>query len=253
MSWAAKRRFIILLLISAVIVAFFAILSVATFYDVPTCTDGFQNQDESGVDCGGSCALLCAADHQPPTVLFTKALSNGSGRTDVIASIENKNATAAVKNVSYEISLYGKGQVLIQESTGVVDLPPNVTTPLYVPGIVSGKQVVVGAFLAIDASTLRWFIPERDSRIVPLVSNTKQSGTDDAPRIEAILTNPSAMLLRDVRVIVLVRDEQGDVIGASQTVVPIILAQGQSTATFTWNTAFKNAPASIEVVPIIPL
>ena len=92
-----------------------------------------------------------------------------------------------------------------------------------------------------------------DSHIVPVVSNTRQGGTTSAPRIEATLKNPSVTVLSNVKVVVLVRNDKGDVIAASSTVVPSIPAQGQAIATFTWGEAFQSIPASIEVTPIIPL
>src|SRR3989344_5537994 len=154
MSWAARRRFAILLIIGAVAVAFLAILSISVFYKAPTCTDSRQNQNETGVDCGGPCAYLCTAEEYPPTVLFTKALQNGAGRTDVIAMVENKNADAAAKHVPYEIALYGVEQVLIQKVSGTLDLPPNTTIPVYVPAIALGKQEATQAFLTIYTSAL---------------------------------------------------------------------------------------------------
>src|SRR3989344_5642742 len=254
MSWAARRRFIILLIIGAVVVAFLTALGIATFYKAPSCADGAQNQDETGVDCGGSCAYLCIAQQQPPTVLFTKAIQNGEGRIDVIAMIENKNANAAAKNVSYTITLYGADQSLIQEVSGVLDLPPGTSVPVFVPGISSGKQMIARAFLEIVSSSLRSFSLSPNSRMVPTVSNTKHGGTMiSAPRIEAILTNQSVTILTNVKVIVLVRNNNGDIIAVSSTIVPTIQAQSQATATFTWNEAFSSVPASIEVVPIISL
>ena len=56
-----------------------------------------------------------------------------------------------------------------------------------------------------------------------------------------------------MRVIVIVHSATGNAIAASQTIVPAISAQGSGTATFTWNAPFPGVPASIEVVPIIPL
>lgn len=254
MSWAARRRFVILLIIGAVAVAFLATISIATFYKAPSCTDKVQNQDESGVDCGGSCAYLCTEQKQPPTILFTKAIKNGEGRVDVIAKVENKNADAAAKNVPYKVTLYGSGQSIIQEMTGTIDLPPSASVPVFVPNIPSGKQAVVSAFLDIDTSSFKWFsVPSDSRRIVPNVSNTIQTGTTSAPRIEAVFTNPSAVTITNMRAIVLVHNDKGDVIAASSTIVPVISAQGQATATFTWNYAFSDTPASIEVVPIIPL
>src|SRR3989344_6201594 len=70
MSWAAGRRFIILCIVGAVVIAFLAAISIATFYKSPSCSDGKQNQDETGVDCGGSCAYLCKAKKPTPTVLL---------------------------------------------------------------------------------------------------------------------------------------------------------------------------------------
>lgn len=253
MSWAARRRFIILLIIGAVVAAFVATIFIATFSKTPTCSDGIQNQDETGIDCGGGCAYLCTAEMQRPTVLFTKAIENGVGRTDVIASIENKNASAAVKNVPYKITLYGTGQFLIQEVTGTFDLPSGATVPIYIPGIASGKQTGLQAFLSIDTSALKWYAFPASERILPIVSNTSQSDTADAPRIEAILSNPTALPFNNVPVIVVVHDKDNLVIAASKTIISSIPPQGTATVTFTWNSAFPSAPAAIEVVPVIPL
>lgn len=252
MSWAARRRFLILLIVGAIIVAILALVSIATFTKTPSCADSVQNQGEAGVDCGGPCAYLCTAGEQPPTVLFTKALPNGAGRTDVIALVENKNTGAAAKDVPYRIALYGTDQVRIQEVTGTLDLPQGAAVPVYVPGIASGKQTVAAAFLSIEASAPKWFTPTV-SPSVPLVSNTTLGGTTAAPRIEAVLTNPIATALSNVRAVVMVRDAQGEVIAASQTIVSVLSAQGKASAIFTWNSAFPGVVASIEVVPIIPV
>ncbi|MDP2655638.1 MAG: hypothetical protein Q8P17_03865 [bacterium] len=253
MSWAAGRRFIILLIVGAVVAAFVAIVGIATFYKSPSCSDSKQNQDETGVDCGGSCAYLCTEQKQPPTVLFTKAIKNGEGRVDVIAKIENKNADAAAKNVRYKVTLYSSDQSLIQEITGTMDIPPGVSVPVFVPNIPSGKQTVVNAFLDIDESSLQWFYMISSTRTMPTVSNIKQIGTISEPRIEAILTNASASVLSNIKAVVLVRNDKGDVIAASSTIILTIPAQGQATATFTWNSEFPEVPASIEVVPIVSL
>ena len=253
MSWAARRRFIILLIVGAIVVAFLAIVSIATFYQTQSCSDERQNQDEVGIDCGGPCPYLCTIEQQPPTVLFTKTIRNGTERIDVIASIENKNATAAAKNVPYSITLYGTDQTLIQQVSGVLDLPPGATVPVYVPGVTSGNQKIANAFLEIASSSPQWFKMATDSRIIPIVSNTTLGGSTAAPRITAILTNSSVTALSNVQAIVFVRDAQNDVIAASKTVVPTIPAQGQATATFTWNGAFSSQATSVQVVPIIPL
>lgn len=253
MNWAARRRFFIVLIVSVVAAAFLAALSIATFYEAPSCADKKQNQEEAGVDCGGPCAYLCTTEVQPPTVLFTQVISYGNGRSDVIASIENKNTAAAAKNVPYRITLYGAGQALIQEVTGTIDLPPGATVPVFVPGIASGQQIATSAFLSIAPSSPRWFTLSGDPRILPRVFNIRQVGTTALPRIEAIFANTGSSPLLNVPAVVLVRDAKGDVMAASSTVVPSIPAQGQAAATFTWNGPFPEVPASIEVVPTVRL
>lgn len=240
--------------IGATAVAFLAVVLIATFTKAPSCSDGAQNQGETGIDCGGPCPYLCTAQMQPPKVLFARALGNGAGRTDIIALVENKNAGAAAKDVPYRAQLHNAKGLLIQEVSGTLDLPPGATVPVFIPGVFSGRQTVANdAFLNIAASSPNWFSMDASSQSVPLVSDQKPSGTTNAPRIEATLTNPGPVALTNVRTVVLVRNADGNVIAASATVVPAIRAQGTAPAIFTWNNAFSDTPASIEVVPIIPL
>ena len=137
MSWAARRRFFVLLIVGAIAATFIAVLSIATLYKSPSCTDGVENQGEAGIDCGSPCALLCTNQQHPPTVLFTKAFTDTStGRTVVVASVENKNNTSAAKNVPYRAILYGENQTLIQSVSGTFDLPPGATATVFIPNIV---------------------------------------------------------------------------------------------------------------------
>ena len=261
MDWASRRRFIIFALVAAVALAFLAVVGIATLYKTPSCSDGKQNQGEAGVDCGGPCPYLCASEVSAAKVLFTRLVSNEAGRTDVIASVENPNGGAAAKAVPYVLELYGvAGNTLVRHVNGTIDLPPAATVPVFVPGVSQGGQEVTSAFLTIGADAPKWYKTARDPRVLPVVTNTTLGGTVAAPRIDAVLSNASVMPMNDVRAIVLVHsashedgDASGDVIAASQTVVPLVPAQGQATATFTWNGAFPETPATIEVVPIIPL
>lgn len=253
MSWAARRRFIIALIIGGVGIAFLAAVSLIIFYKAPSCIDNVQNQDEGGIDCDGSCPYLCTAGQQPPTILFTKTLTNGTGRTDIAALVENKNPGVAAKNVPYRIEMYDADRLLVQEMTGALDLPPGATVPVFIPGVIAGKKAVASAFLSIETSSPQWFRMINDPRIMPTVLNTQQSGTSTMPRFESVLVNSTAITLTNVPVIIFVRNDNGDVIAASSTIVPTIPAQGQATATFTWNNAFSDSFVSVQVMPIIPL
>ena len=254
MSWAARRKFFILLAIGGIVAAFVAIVFIATLYKAPSCADTVQNQGEAGIDCGGPCPYLCVAGEQPPTVLFTQSFTDvTTGRTVVVASVENKNMKAAAKNVPYHMTLYGTNQTLIQSVSGTLDLPPGAKTTVFIPSIASGKQRVTNSFLDIDTASVKWVAMTSDPRVVPGVLSIVRGGTADAPRVDATLINSTPRPLTNVQVIVLVRDARLNVIATSGTVLPMIPAQGSAIATFTWNVPFNGVPASIEVDPIVPL
>ena len=253
MPWAARRRLIVSIVVGAIIVAFLFILGIATLYKTPTCTDNVQNQGEYGVDCGGPCPYLCVDQTLPPTILFTKTVPAQGGRIDVAALIENKNPDAAAKNVPYRIQIFGKDRLPIADISGTLDLPPGATVPVYVPGAASSKQPIASSFLTIDPASVHWYAVSRDPRTVPTVSNVSESSADTAPRITATLGNPSVLPLSNVQVVVFVHDVLDNIIAASQTIVPLIPAQGSATATFTWNAPFPATSAQLQVLPVVPL
>lgn len=250
--WAAHRRMVVFLIVGAVVAAIVAIIAIAAFYKAPTCTDGKQNQDEVGVDCGGSCAYLCTAQAIEPTVLFASPLRTSKGRTDIIASVENKNISAAAKNVRYSVKLYTTNLSFIKEVIGTIDLPARSVVPVFIPNAVLGAEVTRAVF-SIDTASLRWYTLESDPRIVPEVSRTALGGTTDAPRVEAVFTNPSITRLTNIRALALVYGANGNVIAASDTLLPTIPAQGDAAATFIWNDPFTSTPSRIEVTSVVPL
>jgi hypothetical protein len=236
-----------------VVLAFLTILSFSIFYQAPSCSDGKQNQGEAGIDCGSPCAYLCVEQEKSPTVLFTKAVPNGTGRIDVVAEVENRNNNAGAKNVPYHISLYGADHAVVGDSSGVIDLPPNSTTPLFVPGVASGNKSVTGAFLEVAPESVKWMSMSVDRRIVPTATPPRLFGTAAAPRIESILVNPSTRTLSNVRVIAYIYDSEDNIIAASATLVATIPSQGRAAALFTWNAPFAGVPGLIKIIPVIPL
>lgn len=253
MSWAAARRALIIGIILVAVLAVVGIIAFLTLHKAPSCTDGLQNEDERGVDCGGSCAYLCSADVAAPVISFVRDLRLPNGRTDVIAYLENPNSTAAARAVPFTITLYGPDRVVIAEKQGVVDLPPRGAgaTPVYVPNFFSGSQEVAQAFLDIDETGLLWSRYE-DKRLLPVIDDPELEGAD-APRVRVGVENPHATALRNVRLVVTVFDGEGNAIGASQTVIAELLPGARTEAVFTWNAPFVGTPSVVDVKSVIPL
>ena len=248
MDWAKRRQRMIEIGLALCGLAILAVVAIAIFYKAPSCTDGIKNEDETGVDCGGSsCTYLCAADEVAPKVQFVRAVSPQQGRTDIIAYIDNVNTNASVQGATYTIQLYGVNQKVLATKTGTINLPPSSTVPLYIPDAYDGQAKVLSAFVSFDPRTLLWM---RDNArpILPVPNNISIQNTA-TPRITATLTNEAASTYYNETVVATVFDAQNNVMAASQTVVPILSAQGSSNIVFTWNQAFSAKPVRVEILP----
>lgn len=250
MSWAAGRRALIIGGIVAILLAIAGFVLYSIFNQAPSCADKKQNQDEEGIDCGGSCTYLCAERAGEPLVRFARELRQ-NGRTDVIAYVENPNASAA-RAVKYTVEVYGEDRTSLAKKTGTIDLPPRDygVIPLYIPGIYSGEREAVQAFLTFDDPDTKWF--SLDEPLVTLKADSPLlAGTTEAPRVTAFFTNPSVTTVRKAKVIAAVFDAEGNVIAASQTVLPDLAPGAEAEAVFTWNEPFAAPVSRIDARPLL--
>lgn len=254
MNWAEQRRIVVVSVVAGVLLLVLGIALTAKLYVPPSCVDNKQNQDETGVDCGGSCPYLCSQAQVAPVTLFSTVLATRSGRIDLAAAIENKNTTAGAKNVPFTVTLYAQDGQLVGTKQGAIDLPPRTIVPVFLPGIVAPETGAVRAFLEIAPLAPRWVAYAKDPRKVPSIAVRPVSGTVAAPRVEAVLTNASLTSLERIPVIAFVRDAAtGNVIAASSTIIPSLAAQTSATALFVWNEAFTAPAVQVQVLPIISL
>lgn len=251
MNWAVRRKVLIISLIASVLIAIAAATTFAIVYETPTCTDGKQNDDETGIDCGGSCAYQCLVDMERPVVRFARAFSPQPERYDVIAYIDNREATLEVKGMHVTAEIYDINRVLLETRKTIVDLPAGGTAPIYIPEAYRGGAPVGQVFIEIDDASLKFYAPKKKP-VVPVVTNIETQNTD-APRIRATLMNPTAFPIYDVRPVATVFDQAGNAIAASQTLVTMIGGQGEAQALFVWNVPFIEPPARVEVLPVVPL
>lgn len=250
MSWASRRQLIIVSIILAVIAALVASVVIAIVYETPSCSDRKQNQDETGVDCGGSCARLCAADALAPRIDFVRHFTNQQGRTDAIAYVTNPNRTGAIDDARFTVEVYGTDGTVLARSEGTVDLAPGATVPVYLPNVFSGNLPVARVFLTFDTVAVDRY---EDTRIIPRYNNDALLTGAGSPRVSASFTNPSAYPLRDIPVVATVFDASGNAIAATQTLLAELPPQGVAEVVFVWNEPFSAAPARIDVVPIVEL
>ncbi len=248
LEYAKRMRIIIIAIVFTVVIALLSGIAFVIFYDVPTCTDRKQNQDEVGVDCGGSCTYLCTSQVRAPNVKFVRALMPQKGRVDVIAYIENQNSNAGAKDAPYTIELYGADGSKVGTTRGVVDIAPRAIVPLFIPAATQGS-VVSTAFLTFG--DIQWQTQEPAPDAVRVEDAQLSDG--QLPRITATIQNPAFDPVYNVEVVATVFDADDVAIAASRTVIPGIKARASVPVTFTWNAPFSRPASYIEVKPVTAL
>jgi hypothetical protein len=249
MDWAHKRSWTVIITLAAVALAFLLVLGFAIFYKTPTCTDNTQNGNETGIDCGGSCSTVCSAQAQDAKVRFARTLTQ-SGRTDLIAYIDNPNEDAYAQNAHVLIDIYRQDGHVLQRSA-LVTLPAKSSTPLFVPGISS--ESVQQVFVSFDTGSPVWTKGSGRGQAPAKVESYSVDSPDIAPRITAKISNPTAYPKSKVPFVATVFAADGSVLAASQTVVPLIPPQGSAQAVFTWNEPFSSPYTRVEIIPLASL
>ena len=105
MSWAARRRLIISFIVGGVLILLLIFIGYKTFYRIPTCTDNKENQDETGIDCGGSCKP-CKVKIIPSAISNSTYDSKLTGLAVKNNDLPTEKITIAIVFVLFTLSSY---------------------------------------------------------------------------------------------------------------------------------------------------
>lgn len=248
MSWGTRRRNFILLIVFILIAIPSGIFLFNTFYEAPTCFDAKQNGDETGVDCGGSCELVCEQVARDAVVLWNRFFAISPGNYNVIAMIENPNLDAGAENVPYRFRLYDKDSILLTEREGIANIPPRATFPIVEIGLPTGKLTPQRIDFEFTGE-FDWNKKEPADPVL-VIRDQKILNEDTEPRINALMQNISIRTIQDIDVVVVVYDNRGNAIGSSGTFIQRIDKDQLVNLTFTWSQPFERDVAKIEIIPL---
>jgi hypothetical protein len=201
----------------------------AFFTKTPTCSDGVQNGTELGVDCGGTCSLVCKNQAQLPNVKWARSFQTNGSLYTAAAYIENPNPTAGAKNVHYAFQLYDDKNVLVVEREGTIDLPPTRLIPIVETGINIGQRTVARTVFSFE-SVPEWH--RVGSERASLRFTSQDLGADGA-RLSGTLVNDSLVDPGKVTVVAVLFDAQNVARAASKTTLTVPKKSSQSVV-FTW-------------------
>lgn len=248
MSWGTERRNSIIFIFFVIVLGIFAYVLYDALYEPPNCFDKKWNGNEAGIDCGGSCELLCESQVLNPIIRWTRLFEVAPGVYNVLAYIENPNPTGGVENVPYRFKIFDDKNVLLQERRGTMNIYPKSIIPVLESSLAVGKLEATRVSFEFS-EPLVWKKRELKENMIA-IQDEEISNVEDEPRIRAIVKNTGLVALKNVKVVAVVYDENDNAIAASRTLFETMPADTNLEAFFAWPTPFSSEPFRFELIPI---
>lgn len=231
MSWTARRKLLILLIIAFALIVVVGVPSFFLLYKAPSCTDGIQNQGEEGIDCGGPCMKLCQAGFVPPQELWATSSQVVSGIYNLLAYVANPNAGVYAPSVSYAFKLYDSQGVLINERDGQVYVPNTPRFAIFEPSMSTGTRVPYRTFFQFTSEP-QWANSPAETDLS--VTNSTFVTASTSSRLDATVLNSSLAAKSNIQIIAIMYDSEGNALAFSKSLIPSISQNGTTDVFFTW-------------------
>ncbi len=230
--WATKRRFVygggtVLVLFIVIGGLFWKI-----FYKAPTCFDGTQDGDETGIDCGGGCTRLCTSDALDPVVLWSKIFNISGDVYSAVALAENPNVNSENPAVNYRFDIYDTDNKLITSKEGQTSIPKGKKFLILEPGIVIKNRKVKSA----DFTFLQFSAWQKNTTVEPSIDlkYSELLSTSTSPHITGTIINNSIENIHQVELDAIVLDGNDNAVAASRTYIDNLLKRTSQDFVFTW-------------------
>ncbi len=240
MSWTRERKTFVTFVVLGFLLAVGILSALPFVLKAPMCTDGIKNGTETGVDCGGSCALVCKNSIVPLEIRWQRSIEVDEKTYDAVAYVVNKNNTAIPTYVAFTVILSDKNGATIVEKEGRTVILPGAATPLYVPNISVGEQVPVRTRFEITETGPFNTYSNKDFLKNIQVTNQVFDNTTETPRLTLTIKNTIFDAVKDVDVYALLYDEEDTLIAIGKTYIESIAPQSQEKAYFSWRTPFSS-------------
>ncbi len=240
--------------ILSIIVMFFASVFTVRYYLTrpdPTCFDKEQNQNETGVDCGGICAAECAVTYNPEnlSILDTTVVPGGDKDVyDVVAKIHNPNDELGASSFGYTVLLKDAAGGTVGTQSGKGFILPQETKQYLAVSIHAG-----GAPVRADVSfaDMKWqrFSGYQEKPKLSVLGKTYNKLSDGPFFSEAVgnILNDSVYDFRTIVVKVVLRNAAGKAVALNQTEMGALLSKETREFRLKWPKAFPGDVKTIDV------
>lgn len=220
------------------------------FKPKPSCTDGKQNQNEAGVDCGGVCMVACVEKIIGNDLLVREItfIPTDRGRYDIVAKIFNPNNDIGAASFQYSLFLRDADGKELTRVSGTNFILPQETKSLLAfnlePGQIPAKAVV-------ELSNFQW-TRLREYRAKPELNiySRRYIGQPDPSVfgvVVATLVNESLYDFRKIQVKVVLRDASGAPLAANQTEMQTVTVGREQDIRIVFPQPFEGVVAQVDM------
>lgn len=248
--WSSRRKFLVSIIILLAVGLFVGIPVYLSTRDVPNCSNGKLDGDETGIDCGGSCQLLCTPEILPViTRGDARLLKIATSTYETAILVVNPNLNGRVVRAPYTFSIYSSAS----------NKPVKVVSGDTYIGRSAVFALFAGPFTLDDSGTYRAvfaFSPnlvwEKNTDPLPSLIVGGMNlviASSSAPSLEASIANHSQSDVSNVEVVALLSDASGNTVAVGKTFVDSIAAGGSAPVSFSWPNSFARDVVSINIIP----
>src|SRR3989344_2801586 len=198
------------------------------FKQPPTCFDKKQNQNETGIDCGGSCQACELKTIHPLETSWVRFFS-ADGKAVLAAEIKNLNLNYASDNFSSDFEVFGKNGEKIKRIS-------KINSFIYASDIKCLIEITDIDYSDIDNvklsfSNVNWLVKDEFSKPAIQIREitTKALSGNSEIEISGTALNENNYPLPLIRIIAFLNNSSVLKIGASKTELDDIPAYGEKT------------------------
>lgn len=251
MTWALRRQIFYIVILILIFSIFGFLIIYPSLNKAPTCFDGRQNGDETGIDSGGSCLKADPTKVDAVSIIWARAFRVVPGRFNAVAYLVNHNKNAAVSKINYRFRFADANNVYIGKREGSTFVPPGGNFAVFEPGIDVGNSIPVYVTFEFT-QTPQWVqvSQEKINQLKVLVSNIQLVNEATSPRLSATVKNTSLFNIPNVDVIAILYDAQGNAVSTSRTFLDQLSPLQNTDINFTWPEPLPGAVVAKEIIPL---
>jgi hypothetical protein len=238
-----------------IVLGYLALFSVISFLlylmisPKATCVDGKKNQGEKEIDCGGPCSPCRISYVEKDFIVDEKTFVSGGNNTyDALVKISNLNDTVGASSFHYTITLRNDSGAALATKEGDDYILPADSRYVAKLGITTLDNETPTQ-IDFSVGDIKWTELGNIRRPQLSVYNRK-FGPDTGgvgSKAEGMVRNEGIDDFRKIDLVVILRDENGKVLGLSTTQKDNLRSGMEGSFVLTWPYTFPSVVRSMEV------